>query len=128
MEVKLMKNNKFYLSLLVTSALLPVVAPLISEKVEANAIPVKGSHGLPLISEDAGLDDDREKQVWSDEKVDQFTETLSELHPEFTKAYLKRLIESQLNDEGIPTLSKSDIVTSHLTGRFLLKKTGKGLL
>mgnify|MGYP006368180715 FL=1 len=122
-----MKTKKFFLNLLVTSTLLSVAAPLVSGKVEADVVSTRDSSRSPLISAEVGLDAGKEKQVWSDEKVEQLTETLSELHPEFTKEYLKKLVKSQLNDTGIPALSKNDVINSHLTGTLSAKANWKGI-
>lgn len=122
-----MKNKKIFLNLLVTSTLLSVTAPLVSGKVEADVVSTRDSSRSPLISAEVGLDAGKEKQVWSDKKVEQLTETLSELHPEFTKEYLKKLVMSQLNDTGIPALSKNDVVNSHLTGTLSAKANWKGI-
>ena len=116
-----MKTKKIFLNLLVTSTLLSVAAPLVSGKVEADVVSTRDSSRSPLISAEVGLDAGKEKQVWSDEKVEQLAETLSELHPEFTKEYLKKLVKSQLNDTGIPALSKNDVINSHLTGTLSAK-------
>lgn len=110
-----------------TSTLLSVAAPLVSGKVEADVVSTRDSSRSPLISAEVGLDAGKEKQVWSDEKVEQLTETLSELHPEFTKEYLKKLVKSQLNDTGIPALSKNDVINSHLTGTLSAKANWKGI-
>lgn len=122
-----MKTKKIFLNLLVTSTLLSVAAPLVSGKVEADVVSTRDSSRSPLISAEVGLDAGKEKQVWSDEKVEQLTETLSELHPEFTKEYLKKLVKSQLNDTGIPALSKNDVINSHLTGTLSAKANWKGI-
>ena len=122
-----MKTKKIFLNLLVTSTLLSVAAPLVSGKVEADVVSTRDSSRSPLISAEVGLDAGMEKQVWSDEKVEQLTETLSELHPEFTKEYLKKLVKSQLNDTGIPALSKNDVINSHLTGTLSAKANWKGI-
>ena len=119
--------EKIFLNLLVTSTLLSVAAPLVSGKVEADVVSTRDSSRSPLISAEVGLDAGKEKQVWSDEKVEQLTETLSELHPEFTKEYLKKLVKSQLNDTGIPALSKNDVINSHLTGTLSAKANWKGI-
>lgn len=123
-----MKTKKIFLNLLVTSTLLSVAAPLVSGKVEADVVSTRDSSRSPLISAEVGLDAGKEKQVWSDEKVEQLTETLSELHPEFTKEYLKKLVKSQLNDTGIPALSKNDVINSHLTGTLSAKANWKGII
>ena len=120
-------GEKIFLNLLVTSTLLSVAAPLVSGKVEADVVSTRDSSRSPLISAEVGLDAGKEKQVWSDEKVEQLTETLSELHPEFTKEYLKKLVKSQLNDTGIPALSKNDVINSHLTGTLSAKANWKGI-
>ena len=122
-----MKTKKIFLNLLVTSTLLSVAAPLVSGKVEADVVSTRDSSRSPLISAEVGLDAGKEKQVWSDEKVEQLTDTLSELHPEFTKEYLKKLVKSQLNDTGIPALSKNDVINSHLTGTLSAKANWKGI-
>ena len=122
-----MKTKKIFLNLLVTSTLLSVAAPLVSGKVEADVVSTRDSSRSPLISAEVGLDAGKEKQVWSDEKGEQLTETLSELHPEFTKEYLKKLVKSQLNDTGIPALSKNDVINSHLTGTLSAKANWKGI-
>ena len=122
-----MKTKKIFLNLLVTSTLLSVAAPLVSGKVEADVVSTRDSSRSPLISAEVGLDAGKEKQVWSDEKVEQLTETLSELHPELTTEYLIKLVKSQLNDTGIPALSKNDVINSHLTGTLSAKANWKGI-
>ncbi|WP_270770097.1 hypothetical protein [Lactobacillus crispatus] len=122
-----MKTKKIILNFVVASTLLSVATPLLGVDVKAGTVSARDPQKSPFISENAGLDASDEKQVWPNEKIEQLTETLSELHPEFTKEYLKNLVMSQLNDEGIPPLSKKDIVTSHLTGTLSTKENWKGV-
>lgn len=125
-----MKTKKFSTCLVALFVFSTAVLPLISEVALADTVvrPDANNSVFPFISDDRSLlNTGIDVQNWSNEKIDQLTDTLSELHPKFTKKYLRSLVISQLNDDGIPPLTQSDIVSSHLHGTLSYQGTWKGI-